>query len=474
MNDANNKSGFLIAYQLLDSLYNGDEPTVTDSISILDEWCTANSDAVAEIEGFTVLKDNLTSLMRDITVKGSISMREANTLRSPLVRTLKAWIEKINIKLFLQTGMQSRETLCVKRETNLASIGDDYSGVPDTDENSIHITLSLEPEALDEAYGKVDVNITTQELFERARFCFPMDSFDYDRLYLSGKLQSLMTSRNDTSIILAGSSYAMVGLKESLMPRPATNLAVNAQDPYFTFLSVKTAKKYCSAIDAVVIAGGYYFWHTDMSDDPSDYHKSVLTRTNYPVLKKLHNYKGDLLQPMLLSQSDPFLEEIFDLQQIYKKEHNRIALRLASLEYFNPEYNVRPKNGMLRYPFRDQTDDVNDKAAEARAKAHNRNFNQAHLRENISELNDFLLQMEKKNVRVIILVPPVTKFYRRHSSRELRDAFYALLAPVKEARDFTFLDLFDSEDFDLSDFQDYDHVNEAGAIKLSGIISKIV
>ena len=83
---------------------------------------------------------------------------------------------------------------------------------------------------LDDTAEKIDAIITSQELFTRARYCYPINYFDYDRLYLSGKLRSLTAGRNNTSILLGGSSYAMVGLRERLMPRPAANLAVNVND----------------------------------------------------------------------------------------------------------------------------------------------------------------------------------------------------------------------------------------------------
>jgi hypothetical protein len=468
------KTGFFLSYQLLDALYNADEQNSADSVLALGAWYTANQEALDGLPEFTALRDPLTKIRKRIKSTETTTMRDYNTLRAPLVELLNAWVGKMQITIFLQPDMPTRETLCINKATPTVIVRDGYAKIPDTDENSIHISLSLEPETLDELEYKIDVNLTTKELFKRAEFCFPMDTFDYDRLYLSGKLQSLSTSRNDTSIILAGSSYAMVGLKESLMPRPAVNLAVNAQDPYFTFLSVKNAKKYCSKIDTIVIAGGYYFWHTDMSDNPSDYYKSVLTRTNYPVLKKLHNYDGEILPQMLQSSFDPFLEKVFDLSRIYKKEYNRISLRLAALEYYNPEFNKRPANGMLTYPFREQIDEINDKAAETRAQAHNRNFNRSHLEENIREFSELLTQMEKKRVKVIILIPPATKFYRKHSSPDLRETLYESLEPVKNDHDFTFLDLFDSPDFDLEDFQDYDHLYTVGAEKLSGIVAGMV
>ena len=57
---------------------------------------------------------------------------------------------------------------------------------------------------------------------------------------------------------------------------------------------------------------------------------------------------------------------------------------------------------------------------------------------------------------------------------ELRETVCESLEPVKKEFNFTFLDLFDSPDFDVFDFQDYDHLNDKGAEKLSKIIAELV
>ena len=474
MSGVSYKTGFFLAYQLLDALYSANGQVAAESAYVLRDWCVLND---ADLQGspeFTTLRDCLSQSLQRIDEDENASTREYNTLRAPLVALLEKWVSKLKITLYLRPGMPSKAALCIKDDVQPVVVRGDYSEVPDTDENSIHMTLTLEAEDLDELVGKIDVNITSSELFKRARFCFPMDLFDYDRIYLSGKLQSLMTSRNDTAIVLAGSSYAVVGINEHLMPRPAINLAINAQDPYFSFLSIKAAVKQCKKIDYAVITGGYYFWHTDMSDDPSDYYISVLTRTNYPVLGKMHNYKGGILPAMQQSHKDPFLESIFDLGRVYKKEHNRTSIRLASLDYYGTELNVRPPYGMLKFPFREQSDEVNNKAAQLRAKGHNRIYSVAHLEENIGEFSRFVLQMEKKRVKVLVLIPPATSFYRQFSAPELRDTFYKMLEPMRGSNNFNLVDLFDSPEFDDNDFQDYDHLNDYGAVKLSKMVARVI
>lgn len=468
------KSGVFLAYQLLDALYSGDVQTCADSMLNFGDWCAENYTVLSEEPDFAAICEPLAQLTRCLDAAETVSMRECNVLRTPLVALLIGWIDKVKFRLYLQSDIAAAAGAFTRKETPAVVVKGNYGTIPKTDDAAIHILFADDVKKLGDTTDRIDGIITWTELSERARYCFPIDSFDYDRLYLSGKLKSLTSSRNNVSIILGGSSYAMVGLKESLMPQPAVNLAVNAQDPYFAFLSVTTAKKLCGKINTAVIVGGYYFWHTDMSDNPSDYYRSVLTRTNYPVLKNLHHYKGELPSPMQRTQSDPFMEKMFDLRLLCEKNNNRISERLAFLEYFNAEINPRPEYGMLRFPFQEQSDEVNEKAAKARAQAHNGNFNRKHLEDNIETLSSFLLQMKKKRVKVILAIPPVSKFYRQFSAPELKESLYEMLEPVKKKYDFTFLDLFDSPDFDVHDFKDYDHLNDQGAEKLSAMIAELV
>ena len=477
------KTGILLAYQLLDVLYSGGSEHIETCSKMLYAWLASNYNTKGGIlseqqddvgisyheqRGGCPLHLTLEGLMLRLHAGETVSMREYNSLRKPLVEILANWMGEIKLCLLLHSSLQP-EFLGIWKETRAVLLTGNNDVAPDTDERSIHLLLTSNTEVSDKLLKKTDMQISIQKLMARARFCFPVDNFDYDRLYLTGKLQSLSENCKRISIVLSGSSYAMVGLKENMMPRPAVNLAVNAQDPYFSMLSAETVIKSCKGIDTVVITGGYYFWHTDMSNNPSDYYKSVLMRTNYPVLRSLHKYEGELLPAMQRTSCDPLLEKLFDFEALCEKENEGISARLANLEYFNKEINQRPINGMLHFPFRELSDDINYRTAKARAEAHNGNLSQHNLESNMKILLSFLSATENQ-VRVIIVVPPVTKFYRVNSSPQLKEMLYEQLKAVKEAFDIVFLDLFDSQDFDVYDFQDYDHLNDNGAKKLSRIV----
>jgi len=154
--------------------------------------------------------------------------------------------------------------------------------------------------------------------------------------------------------------------------------------------------------------------------------------------------------------------------------HNAIMRELENMAYYNP-INKRPVGGMLSYNFREKDDEQNFGAGKARANGHNGNFNLDRGLANQKLLDKFLDNMEELNKKIILFVPPATKFYRAGISSDMVNAYNQLVMPIVESHKCCkFIDLFESDEFDENDFQDYDHLNINGANKLSEIIAKSI
>ena len=106
------KTGFFLAYQLLDALYSSDEQSSINSMEMLSDWCSANHEELVEQQQFTALYDDLMQLSRRINAGETVSMRDYNILRTSLINLLSKWISKLKVKLYLQQGLPSREVLC--------------------------------------------------------------------------------------------------------------------------------------------------------------------------------------------------------------------------------------------------------------------------------------------------------------------------------------------------------------------------
>jgi len=298
---------------------------------------------------------------------------------------------------------------------------------------------------------------------------YPIDIFTYDRLYLMTKLQRIQKDKN-TKVLIAGSSYSMVGVLESEMPVPAVNVAVNAQDLYYSLLSARVALNLDDGIDTIVLSCAYYFFFSDMEDSPSDYMLSVLSKVNYPVYKKLHGYEGPL-QELYHGRDDEPVYDCFVSLESVRDYYQQVLMRNIQYHSYYNNYNVRPMGGMLSFDFKEKTDEQNFAGGKIRASAHNKNFNMERGKRNIKVLEEFLREMEKANKKVILFIPPVTKFYRNGVSEEMKQAYETFVFPIVQKYSCCkLLDLFASEQFGVSDFQDYDHLNLYGAKKLSELL----
>lgn len=321
-----------------------------------------------------------------------------------------------------------------------------------------------------ELRGILDFVFTRQEFIEHAMKCNPVNIFEYDRLYLSGKLNSLPT-RPDIRILITGSSYAMVGLLEQAMPRPAINASVNAQDPYYSIQCAYKAISMRPEIDTILLPLAYYFFFSDLSDNPSDYELSILSFVNIPIFDDRHGYHGPLKTADLEMKPNPVMDSIYPIKTLRQQIVIGMSESLSRMAYFNDIFNPRPSGGMLSYQFIEKSDEQNRKGGSIRANAHNQSYNKKHGRQNLALLDEFLTTMKQEGRKVLLFVPPVTDFYRAAVSREMQDSYYRMVLPMVERHDCVFIDLFASVEFDRTDFQDYDHLNRKGAEKLSRILA---
>ena len=258
------------------------------------------------------------------------------------------------------------------------------------------------------------------------------------------------------------------------MPYPSSNVGVNAQDLYYSLLSAKEAIERSDKLDTIVMSFAYYFFFSNMNDNPSDYQLAVLSKVNYPVYKKLQGYKGELLPIYSKASEIPIYEAIVDISIVRDIYHNAVMRDLENMAYFN-NINVRPEGGMLSYKFIEKSDEQNFAAGKARANGHNGNFNLDRGLYNQNLLDKFLDNMEELGKKVILFVPPATKFYRAGISEEMINSYNQLVIPViNKHKCCTFINLFESDKFNEHDFQDYDHLNINGANKLSEIITSYI
>ncbi len=452
--------------------FNTDNATMLfDLVQDISGWLTNSVKIIAELKSFNDVQRELLGVAQYIVQGKVLTRRSVNKLLMALKLMQKEMLDEIEVVIFVTPSIKMK----FNEKARVITIEDTEKCVDIAYEiqDAVKYLLYMENEEVDEELeNAVDIVLDFEELIKIANDTYPIDIFTYDRLYLTAKLNKIQKEKS--KILLTGSSYTMVGLLEDEMPYKAVNVAVNAQDLYYTLLSVKEAINRSSELDVIVSSFAYYFFFSDMNDSPSDYILSVLSKVDYPVYNKLHGFKGELKATYVKTSEFPIYENIVDLALVRDAYHGALMKELEGMPYYN-RINVRSNNGMLSYNFMEKTDEQNYAAAKLRAEGHNSNFNLDRGVYNQKLLDKFLDNMEELGKRVVLFTPPTTRFYKAGVSKDMINVYTQLVIPVVEKHKCcNFVDLYNSDKFLDSDFQDYDHLNLEGAKKLSKIIASYV
>lgn len=281
---------------------------------------------------------------------------------------------------------------------------------------------------------------------------------NYDEYYYRMSLQAAKNPNVDT--LLVGSSYGLYGIDSHIMEH-TVNCSLPSQDLYY---NAKTINEVCNNntnIKKVVIICGYYFFFSDLSRTENEMEIQRIANVYYP-------YYGDLHNCVLLPsrRNILFQSELFDLEKIseryvsaYYEEgyfHEGRSREAQALKYWKDE-NKR---------WEQITEQEKEAAGKRRADEHNHQIN----RENTYEQNkmvfkNMLEDCNLKDIKVVFVVTPATKHYRKNFNPHFKEIFYKTLDECNTP--IHLLDLFDSPLFENADFNDMDHLNDNGAVKFT-------
>lgn len=477
MQNSKVKSDGLFLQESLKQILTGDIELQKKQIMSICSWAISRFDAIQNIPEYMVLYRLLMAIMQNLEDKASekeIQKICVTSLGQILYHLALENFKSCDISVVFSLDVNYPDSyflplVTVKKQEEIERHQAENANIKN--ENTLTIFVTNNTTHLEVTPIWADIIVNTAEISAYVKMVCPKSPFAYDRMLLSSKLE-FAKERQDIKIWIAGSSYAMVGINEQQMPHPALNAAVNAQDLYYSLLSARRAIENCSSIQTIVIPMAYYLLFLDMADNPSDYMLSILSCVNYPVFNDLNGYTGELLpQDPQWEKIDPIYDSVLNANVILGDMQKSIMEDLKSLQYYNSKYNVRPEGGMLSYCFRSKTDEQNTRGAGARAAAHNANFDKEIGTRNAIILEKFLYDMEQSGRQIILFTPPLTKFYQKAISPQMKNEYYSLVNPIIEKSSCTFIDLTDSDKFNDTHFQDYDHLNAQGAEVLSSIIA---
>lgn len=269
------------------------------------------------------------------------------------------------------------------------------------------------------------------------------------------KLQNLNQNKNDIEVLILGSSHTYVGVDPNFIDKKAFNLAYSSQTLDLDNLIFNEHKSRLNQLKTVIIPISYFSYALAL-EDGSSAHKIK----NYNIYYQLFSHTIKLENQFEIFHQ-PFLANYNDLKTYFKNPKFKIAV---------------DQNGFIKKRFVKQNLDWEESAFHA-AKNHTLNFGdeqtKIRISQNINALEQIISWCKIHQVKVILVSTPTTNSYLEKLNQEQfihwKNTTQKIVDDNDEVIWLNFLE--DNSKFDVSDFQNADHLNQKGAEKLTRIIN---
>lgn len=273
---------------------------------------------------------------------------------------------------------------------------------------------------------------------------------DTENNYVNKTINLLELSNNEYEMIATGISYCNLGLRDDIIKKKCLKIAFSSQDLYYDYNTVKyILNKFsdkCENLRYCLIGMSYYSFQYDMS------------------LSSMKNKVLLYYETMGLYHNNPGIIETFEDYCISKK----IADKLFEVEN-DGKYSFENQG---RIPFGHQQNKYEIGKIQAERDC-NKNYPET-VRENKEILRFYLQLLKDNNIKPIIVIFPVTKYYRKYFSNQIKNEFYDILDEIRIDFDFQYIDCFDLDIFEDNYFYDVSHLNYEGAEIFTKILNKII
>ncbi len=93
---------------------------------------------------------------------------------------------------------------------------------------------------------------------------------------------------------------------------------------------------------------------------------------------------------------------------------------------------------------------------------------------NIRMMKEYLQYLRQRQIKAILVMPPMTELYKKYMSWEMYKDTMEILEKLREEYSFTFVNLL--TDLDLEDcyFRNSSHLNGAEAVKVTEILNQYI
>jgi len=268
-----------------------------------------------------------------------------------------------------------------------------------------------------------------------------------ERMNIISILQHYFSQETAYDVFATGMSYAHCGILEQKFQGRLLNFTASSNDLFVDYEMAKLIyKKEQSNFHYALIGLAPYSFHYDLSLSSLG---SLSIFYDF-ICQSMHNYAISQEEITALLNREAVLN-------IYKN----LGIDLQ----FHKQY-------MERFMMRQRASfGIKDRIhARSRASQWNGKFYPATLRENKKIFEDYLQLCIQHNCKPIIIAFPFTETYMKYFDQRILAGFYMVINEMAKKYDFLFLDYMNHPDFTDADFHNVDHLNLAGAEKLTDLI----
>lgn len=260
----------------------------------------------------------------------------------------------------------------------------------------------------------------------------------------------LKNEPENTELLVSGISYAEKGINLENLCKKSGSVACFNQDLFYDYHLIKylieNHNKELINLKYVIIGISYFSFEYDMSLSSLKY-RSLLY---YDAIGIKHHLKD------------------IDLLRENKEATYSILVKIFK---FNKDNAIDKDKSIITANNIYVLDD--EKGRKQAQRDCNKNYPET-VKENEQIFVDYIKLLKENNIKPIVVVFPVSKYYSKYFSKRIKDEFYTIINKVREENDFQFIDCFESDKFDDDDFYDVSHLNSNGATKFTRILNDTI
>ena len=289
---------------------------------------------------------------------------------------------------------------------------------------------------------------------------------NYDYYWLKYTMERGMKEKADK--LLVGHSLPRFGVNDRDIPG-LINLSFFSQDYYYSYRIIERALECIPSIKHVVLGTCYISPFIDLSraQDRDEMNRiiSVYDRYFHDIHNMLPQKYSELKDEEQKRKADEVTGDISgkDLMSLYEARKDN---------YFCTE---RDRLSLCEDAW---TETVSEEERESYVRERLGYMNRLVRHKDSYEENGVTLEKTVKlcrsrDIRLYVVVFPANIYYRRYLDPEIKDSYYRQINGMADRDHMKSIDLYESEEFNLlDDYADTDHLNDAGAAKMTELLAR--